>query len=81
MNDNNPKIGPEVSRRGFLKGAAIAGVSVVLPAAVAVDVETGNETTRAGSRRKSVLWVTPALNVPSWASAASISAPLLIRLR
>ena len=33
MNDNNPKIGPEVSRRGFLKGAAIAGVSVVLPAA------------------------------------------------
>ena len=30
MNDN-PKIGPEVSRRGFLKGAAIAGVSAVIP--------------------------------------------------
>jgi uncharacterized protein len=48
MNDHNPKIGPEVSRRGFLKGAAIAGVSVVLPAAVAIDVETGNETTLGG---------------------------------
>jgi hypothetical protein len=32
MNDNNPKIGPEISRRGFLKGAAIAGVSAVIPA-------------------------------------------------
>ena len=46
MNDNNPKIGPEVSRRGFLKGAAIAGVSAVIPAEkLAAAVETGNETT------------------------------------
>ena len=30
--EENPKIGPEVSRRGFLKGAAIAGVSAVIPA-------------------------------------------------
>src|ERR1700674_529705 len=45
MTDNNLKVGPEVSRRGFLKGAAIAGVSAVLPAAkVATTVETGNET-------------------------------------
>src|ERR1700677_840148 len=44
MNDNNPKIGPEISRRGFLKGAAIAGVSAVIPAAkAATGVETGNE--------------------------------------
>src|SRR5271163_3300360 len=48
MNDHNPKIGPEVSRRGFLKGAAIAGVSVVLPAAVAIEVETGNDTRLCG---------------------------------
>src|SRR5271156_6246070 len=48
MTDNNPKIGPEVSRRGFLKGAAIAGVSVVLPAAVAIEVETGNDTRLGG---------------------------------
>ena len=39
MNENNARIGPEVSRRGFLKGAAMAGVSSVissekLPAAV-----------------------------------------------
>jgi predicted aldo/keto reductase-like oxidoreductase len=32
MNENNPRILPEVSRRGFLKGAAIAGVSAVIPA-------------------------------------------------
>jgi uncharacterized protein len=50
MTDNNPKIGPEVSRRGFLKGAAIAGVSVVLPVAVATAVEAGNETTLGGFR-------------------------------
>jgi aryl-alcohol dehydrogenase-like predicted oxidoreductase len=48
MNDHHPKIGPEVTRRGFLKGAAIAGVSVVLPAAVGIEVETGNETTLGG---------------------------------
>jgi aryl-alcohol dehydrogenase-like predicted oxidoreductase len=45
MTDNNPEIGPEVSRRGFLKGAAIAGVSAVLPAPA---VETGNEITLGG---------------------------------
>src|SRR5580704_8770349 len=48
MTDHNPTIGPEVSRRGFLKGAAIAGVSVVLPAAVAIEVETGNESPMGG---------------------------------
>jgi aryl-alcohol dehydrogenase-like predicted oxidoreductase len=49
MTDNNLKIGPEVSRRGFLKGAAIAGVSAVLPAAKAATAgETGNETTLGG---------------------------------
>src|ERR1700730_9024935 len=48
MTDHNPTIGPEVSRRGFLKGAAIAGVSVVLPAAVAATVETGDESTLGG---------------------------------
>jgi hypothetical protein len=29
---DNPKAGPDVSRRGFLKGVAIAGVSAVIPA-------------------------------------------------
>ena len=49
MNDNNPKIGPEISRRGFLKGAAIAGVSAVIPAEkVPAAVETGNESTLGG---------------------------------
>ena len=48
MTDNHPKAGPEVSRRGFLKGAAIAGASAVLPAAVATAVETDNETTLGG---------------------------------
>jgi hypothetical protein len=44
MNDNNPKVGPEVSRRGFLKGAAIAGVSAVIPAEkIPTTVETNNE--------------------------------------
>ena len=28
---DNPKAGPDVSRRGFLKGVAIAGVSAVIP--------------------------------------------------
>jgi len=46
MNNNDPKIGPEISRRGFLKGAAIAGVSAVIPAEkVPAAVETGNEST------------------------------------
>jgi aryl-alcohol dehydrogenase-like predicted oxidoreductase len=45
MNDN-PKIGPEVSRRGFLKGAAIAGVSAMIPSEkIPTAVETGNEST------------------------------------
>jgi aryl-alcohol dehydrogenase-like predicted oxidoreductase len=49
MNDNNPKIGPEISRRGFLKGAAIAGVSAVIPAErVPAAVESGNESTLGG---------------------------------
>jgi uncharacterized protein len=44
MNDNDPKFGPEVSRRGFLKGAAIAGVSAVLPAEkISAAVETSDE--------------------------------------
>src|SRR5271168_4742235 len=46
MTDNNATGGPEVSRRGFLKGAAMTGVSAVLPAAKAANpVETGNEIT------------------------------------
>ena len=45
MTDNNPKLGPEISRRGFLKGAAIAGASAVLPTAKdVIAVEPGNET-------------------------------------
>ncbi len=49
MNDNDPKIGPEISRRGFLKGAAIAGVSAVIPAErVPAAVESGNESTLGG---------------------------------
>jgi uncharacterized protein len=49
MNNNNPKIGPEISRRGFLKGAAIAGVSAVIPAErVPAAVESGNESTLGG---------------------------------
>jgi aryl-alcohol dehydrogenase-like predicted oxidoreductase len=44
MNDNNAKIGPEITRRGFLKGAAIAGVSAVIPAEkIPTAVETRNE--------------------------------------
>lgn len=44
MNDTNPKIGPEISRRGFLKGAAIAGVSAVIPARnIPAAVETISE--------------------------------------
>jgi len=42
-------IGPEVSRRGFLKSATIAGVSAALSAAKAASaVETGDETTLGG---------------------------------
>jgi aryl-alcohol dehydrogenase-like predicted oxidoreductase len=49
MNDNNPKIGPEISRRGFLKGAAIAGVSAVIPAEkIATAGETSNESALVG---------------------------------
>ena len=49
MPANNFKIGTEVSRRGFLKGAAIVGVSAVLPDAnTASAVEAGNETTLGG---------------------------------
>jgi predicted aldo/keto reductase-like oxidoreductase len=44
MKDNDPKIGPEVSRRGFLKGAAIAGVSAMIPAEkIPPALETDNE--------------------------------------
>src|SRR6202041_2507076 len=44
MNDNNLKIGPEISRRGFLKGAAIAGVSAEIPAKKApAAVQAGHE--------------------------------------
>jgi predicted aldo/keto reductase-like oxidoreductase len=44
MNDNSPKIGPEVSRRGFLKGAAMAGVSSVIPSEkIPAAVETGSQ--------------------------------------
>ena len=40
----NPKAGPEVSRRGFLKGAAIAGVSAVIPSdKISTPVETKDE--------------------------------------
>jgi aryl-alcohol dehydrogenase-like predicted oxidoreductase len=46
MNDN-------LSRRGFLKGAAIAGVSTALPAAkTSTAIETSNETTVAGFQAK-----------------------------
>jgi uncharacterized protein len=44
MNDNYSKIGPELSRRGFLKGAAIAGVSSVISAEkIPATVQTHNE--------------------------------------
>jgi uncharacterized protein len=49
MNDNQLKIGPEISRREFLKGAAVAGVSAVIPAEKApAAVETGNESVIGG---------------------------------
>jgi predicted aldo/keto reductase-like oxidoreductase len=41
---DNPKAGPDVSRRGFLKGAAIAGVSAVIPTnMISTAVETNDE--------------------------------------
>jgi len=41
---DNPKAGPDVSRRGFLKGAAIAGVSAVIPSdKIPSAVETKDE--------------------------------------
>jgi predicted aldo/keto reductase-like oxidoreductase len=44
MTDNNPKAGPEVSRRGFLKGAAIAGVSAMIPTEkISAAVKAGGE--------------------------------------
>jgi uncharacterized protein len=45
MNDNGSKLGPDVSRRGFLKVAAIAGVSAAIPAGTMIHtaVESGNE--------------------------------------
>src|SRR6201993_2437995 len=46
MNDNKAKLGSEITRRGFLKGAAIAGVSAMIPAEkIPTAVETGNEST------------------------------------
>jgi uncharacterized protein len=49
MNDNDHKIS-EVSRRGFLKGAAIAGVATVMAAeAIPRAVEANNESTTLGS--------------------------------
>ena len=82
MKDNNLKIGPEISRRGFLKGAAVAGVSAVIPAEKApAAVETGNESALGGFQAQKRPWVIPASNVPSWVWAASISAPSRIRLR
>src|SRR6201998_1332859 len=49
MNDNNPKIGPEVSRRGFLKGAAFAGVSAVIPVEkIPTALDTSNESALGG---------------------------------
>src|SRR6201985_1747640 len=49
MNDNNPKAGPEVSRRGFLKGAALAGVSAVIPVEkIPTALDTGNESALGG---------------------------------
>jgi uncharacterized protein len=49
MTNNNPKLGPEISRRGFLKGAAIAGASAVLPTAKdAIAIETADETNLGG---------------------------------
>jgi uncharacterized protein len=49
MNDNNPKIGPEISRRGFLKGAALAGLSAVIPGEkIPTAVETSNESAPGG---------------------------------
>jgi predicted aldo/keto reductase-like oxidoreductase len=54
MSDNNPKLLPEVSRRGFLKGAAIAGVATVMAAeAIPRAVEANNESTALGSFRSS----------------------------
>src|ERR1700741_5310561 len=44
MNDNKAKLGSEITRRGFLKGAAIAGVSAVIPAEkMPTAVENRNE--------------------------------------
>jgi aryl-alcohol dehydrogenase-like predicted oxidoreductase len=46
MNNNNSKIGPDVSRRGFLKGAGIAGLSAVIPAEkIPAAFETTNAST------------------------------------
>jgi uncharacterized protein len=50
MTENSSTTGPGVSRRGFLQGAAIAGVSVVLPAAVGTAVKRADETTLGGFR-------------------------------
>jgi uncharacterized protein len=48
MNDIDPKLGTEITRRGFLKGAAIAGVSAVIPAEkIPAAVETRNKSTLA----------------------------------
>jgi len=51
MTDNTPKAGPEISRRGFLKGAAIAGVSAVIPAEkIPAAVAAGDESSLDGFR-------------------------------
>jgi diketogulonate reductase-like aldo/keto reductase len=48
MNDTDPKLGTELTRRGFLKGAAIAGISAVIPAEkIPAAVETRNKSTLA----------------------------------
>ncbi len=82
MNDNKAKLGPEITRRGFLKGAAIAGVSAVIPTEkMPTAVETRNESALASFQAQKRHLGRTGLECSILGMGGFTSAPLPIRPR